>query len=276
MIPEPILLVDDEPELRGSLLEALRGQGYSAVAAASAEEALARMAASPFPVVLADLHMPGGSSGMELIAALRQRHPETLCILVTAHATLDTSLEALKHGVYDLLQKPFRLPEVEVVLDRALDHARLLRRLAAYRGELEARILSRSRELEETQREALALCDLSLQALEAPTPRAALDPLLDHLADRWAPDGLACYRRPGTGPLECVLQRGPRPLPERLEPPRPGPLPTPGLGYPEEHFVPLGLAGWLYLGYQERSAFTETDPAFLLLARHLELALRLR
>lgn len=275
MIQESILIVDDEPELRASLLEALQSQGYSAEAVASGEAALDRMAQASFPVVLTDLHMPGGLTGLELIAAIKQQQPDVLCILVTAFATLDTSIEALKRGAYDLVQKPFRLAEVEVVIDRALDHARLLQTVRAYQAELETRILSRSQKLREAHEEALALCDLSLQGLDAPSPEAALSPLLDRLADRWAPDGLACFRQEAGGLLHAVTRRGSRPLPECLDGPRPG-LPAPGLGYPEEVLVPLGRAGWLYLGFEDRSSFSESDPGFLLLARHLELALRVR
>lgn len=277
MIRESILIVDDEQELRASLLEALRSRGYSAEAVASGEAALDRMAQTFFPVVLTDLRMPGGLTGLELIAAIQQRQPDALCILVTGFATLGTSIEALKRGAYDLIQKPFRLPEVEVVLDRALDHARLLRKVRAYQTELETRILNRTRELQEALLEALGLCDLSLQSLEAPSAEAALDPLLDRLAARWAPDGLACFRPDeGDGPLRAVTRRGSRSLPARLEHPRPGALPAPGLGYPEERLVPLGSAGWLYVGFEERSSFSESDLEFLLLARHLELALRVR
>lgn len=276
MIQDPILIVDDDPEVRRSLLEALRERGYSAEAAAGADEALAVMAARSFPVVLTDLHMPGGPTGLELIASLQLRFPDTLCILVTAYATLDTSIEALKRGAYDLIQKPFRLSELEVILNRALDHARLMQKVAAYREELETRILTRTRDLQEAHREALALCDLSLQALEADSLDMALAPLLGRIAARWAPEGLACYRRSPEGPLICVARRGKRPLPDRIERPQSGPLDAPGLGYPEERLVPLGSAGWLYLGFEERSTISLADPGFLLLARHLELTLRVR
>ena len=276
MIQDPILIVDDEPEVRGSLLEALQGQGYVAETAASGEEALECLARKTFPVVLTDLHMPGGISGLELMATLRQRHPDTLCILITAFATLDTSIEALKRGAYDIIQKPFKLTEIEVVLDRALDHARLVRQVGAYREELETRIVSRTRDLQEAHQEALALCELSLQSLQASSVGEALAPLLDRLEIRWAPDGLACYRHTQDGRLNLVAQRGARLLPTSLDRPNPGPLTPPGLGYSEECLVPLGNAGWLYLGFEDRSAFSETDPGFLLLTRHLELALRLK
>ncbi|WP_306591313.1 response regulator [Geothrix sp. 21YS21S-4] len=275
MISEPILLVDDERDVRDSLTEVLRMRGYTVESAASGQEALTRMGANPFPVVLTDFQMPGGMTGLDLIAAVKQRHPETLSILITAHATLDTSIEALKRGAYDLIQKPFRASEVEVVLDRALDHARLLRKVHAYQTELETRILDRTRDLQEAHREALALCDLTLQNLDAPGQEALLESLLDRLATRWSPDGLGCYRRDGDG-LRAVVRRGPRPLPASLDIPYPGPLRAPELGYPEARFVPLGDAGWLYLGFGDRSTFSEADPGFLLLTRHLELALRVR
>jgi CheY-like chemotaxis protein len=227
-------------------------------------------------VVVTDLHMPGGQTGLDLIGAIRHHFPDTLCVLITAFATLDTSIAALKRGAYDLIQKPFRLAEMEVVLNRALDHANLLQKVRAYQEELETRIMSRTRDLQEAHQEALALCELSLQALDAPSFLAALDPLLDRLAARWAPDGLGCYRRGTDGTLHRLTARGRLQLPLRLERPQPGPLRTPGLGYVEEYLLPMGNAGWLYLGFASRSAFVETDPGFLLLARHLELVLRVR
>jgi CheY-like chemotaxis protein len=220
--------------------------------------------------------MPGGQTGLDLIGAIRNAFPDTLCVLITAYATLDTSIEALKRGAYDLIQKPFRLAEMEVVLNRALDHANLLQKLRAYQDELETRILSRTRDLQEAHQEALALCGLSLQALDAPSFPASLNPLLDRLVARWSPDGLGCYRRAKDGVLVRLVARGRLSLPPRLERPLPGPLVAPGLGYSEEHLLPLGNAGWLYLGFESRSAFVETDPSFLLLARHLELILRVR
>ena len=273
MIPEPILLVDDDLGLRETLGEALGERGYTTETAASAEVALERMTLRDFSVVVTDLNMPGGASGLDLIATIRQRFPETLCILITGFATLDTSIQALKQGAYDFIQKPFQMTEVEVVLDRALDHARLLKKLAAYREELEARIYARTRELRDVQREALELCDLTARAQDAATPEAAVGPFLDRLESRWSPDGLACYRGNAATGLTRLLQRGPRTLPAELEPP---PGIRPGLGYLEEHGVPLGTSAWLYLGFIERSAFSATDPAFQLLVRHLELALRVR
>ena len=276
MIQDPVLIVDDEAEVRASLTEALGVQGYAVEAVASGEEALARIAGRSYPVVITDLHMPGGFSGLELISAIRQRAPETVCVLITAFATLDTSIDALKRGAYDLIQKPFKLAEIEAVLNRALDHADLLHRLHQYQEELEARIHSRTRDLQEAHHEALILCDLTLGGLSAGTLTDALAPLLDRLGARWGPDGLGCYLHQEDGGLDLVACRGRVALPRWLPRPAPGPLVAPQLGYPEEHLVPLGNTAWLYLGFVERSSFQDSDPAFLLLARHLELLLRVR
>jgi len=277
MIQDPILIVDDEPDARSILLEALQSQGYAAETAGGGQEALERMAQRSFSVVLTDLHMPGGISGLELMATVRVRHPDTLCILVTAYATLETSIEALKHGAYDLIQKPFRLAEIEVVLNRALEHARLVSQVGAYREELETRILNRTQDLQEAHQEALALWELTLRGLDAETAGAAIAPLLDWLEARWSPAGLACYRPSQDGLLSALARRGLRSLPIALKQPRQGPLvPAPGLGYPEGFLLPLGHAGWLYLGFEERTAFSEQEPVFRLLARHLELTLRVR
>lgn len=275
MIQDPILIVDDEFNVRSMLQEALKTHGYTVDAAASGEEALQFLADRAYSVVLTDFHLPGGISGLELMAAIRQRHPETLCILVTAFATLDISIEALKRGAYDLIQKPFRLAEIEAVLNRALEYARLVRQVGTYREELETRILDRTRDLQEAHREAVELCDLSLQGLEAASLDEALAPLLDRLT-RWAPDGVGCYRQDPQASSRLVASRGRRVLPACLDRLQPGPLAAPGLGYPEERLVPLGNAGWLYLGFEERSAFSDADLGFLLLARHLELVLRLK
>ena len=123
MILDPILIVDDEEEIRRTLLEALEDRGFSAEAVASGEAALVRMAERSFPVVLPDLNLPGGQTGLDLIGEIRHRFPDTLCILITAYATLDTSIEALKRGAYDLIQKPFRLAEMELVRQSRLSVA---------------------------------------------------------------------------------------------------------------------------------------------------------
>ena len=182
--------------------------------------------------------MPGGQTGLDLIGVIRHRFPETLCVLITAYATLDTSIEALKRGAYDLIQKPFRLTEMVAVLNRALDHANLLQKLKAYREELETRILIRTRDLQ-----------LAHRRMPSPCATSAFRPWRRPLFHRlWTPcwtafqpvgpDGLGCYRRgqgrgavPGGGP-------GAPALPPRMDRPQPGPLRAPGLWVPRRALPP--------------------------------------
>lgn len=128
MIPDPILIVDDEPDFRIPLREALISDGYNVDDAASAMAALALLDQKHYPVILTDLHMPGGPSGLDLIAALKGRDRNSLCVVITGYASLDVTVEAIKRGAYDFVQKPFKLVEIEAVIDRALEHARLLAR----------------------------------------------------------------------------------------------------------------------------------------------------
>lgn len=128
MMPDPILLVDDEDDLRGNLKEALTLDGYRVEDADGAEAALALMAERHYPVVLTDLNMPGGPSGFQLIEAVKASDPLTLCVVITGFASMETAIRAVKYGAYDFVQKPFKLAEIEAVLDRALDHASVLRR----------------------------------------------------------------------------------------------------------------------------------------------------
>ena len=264
MISEPILIVDDEIEMRKALKEALEAQGYSTEDADGAESALARLKEKHYPVVLTDLNMPGGLSGLDLIAAINQRDPKTLCVVITAFATTDAAVTALKRGAYDFIQKPFKLSDLENVLDRALDHARLLDHLAAYQKELEAKILHRTKDLNHFFDEALSLCDLSLEA----QTHGDIDSLLAYLQIRWKPDGIACYAMGPGGTFSCLAQRGSRQFPLHIK------KEGFNFGYEEDYWIPLGAAGRLYLGFLERSSFNPSESTFVLLTRHLELGLR--
>src|SRR5512133_2607648 len=98
MIPDPILIVDDEPDLRIPLREALTGDGYTVEDTGSADAALLLLDRKHYPVIVTDLHMPGGPSGLDLIAAVKARDPRTLCVVITGYASLDVAVEAIKRG----------------------------------------------------------------------------------------------------------------------------------------------------------------------------------
>ncbi len=271
MVPEPILLVDDEADLRTSLREALEADGYTVEDADSARSALAMIGRKHYPVIITDLNMPGGLSGLELITAVKAQDPRALCIVITGFATLGAAIEALKGGAYDFLQKPFKLEVLEAVLDRALDHARLQQQVDAYQRDLEARVVARVGELKAFHGEVLRLNALLREALGESEEGPMLRPFLDYLKVRFGPDGFAMLL-PGQGETWTLLERhGRRPWAAF------GSLPTPEDlteirewgwegGYPDGYLVPLrqgeGTLGALFLGYETRSAFHPEDPAF--------------
>ena len=122
-----ILLVDDETKILNALGRALRDDGHDVVATASAREAQRLLGQRLFDVLVVDNMMPE-MTGLELIRELvastsPAERPQIL--MMTAHATIESAIEAMKLGALDYLQKPFEIDELLVVVNRALDHQRL-------------------------------------------------------------------------------------------------------------------------------------------------------
>lgn len=105
-----ILVVDDEPGIREFLVDALSSDGHQIAAAANGVEALRQLAAQPFDVMITDLQMPGPIDGAGLIRSARTEHPETQVVVLTAHGTVATAVEAMKFGALDFLEKPISSP----------------------------------------------------------------------------------------------------------------------------------------------------------------------
>lgn len=114
-----LLVVDDEPQLSELMAEYLARCGYIATCAASANEALRLIKERSFSAVVSDITMPG-TSGLELLRALKSISPATKVILITGSATARAALEALEHGAFAVLQKPFSLQELRKKIDEAL------------------------------------------------------------------------------------------------------------------------------------------------------------
>ena len=104
-----VLVVDDEDGLRAFLAEALTTAGHDVTTAASGDEALRRLAGQAFELVITDLRMPG-TDGMAVVRRVRAEQPETEVIVLTAHGTVETAVEAMKLGAFDYLQKPLGSP----------------------------------------------------------------------------------------------------------------------------------------------------------------------
>lgn len=133
-----ILVVDDEAVLRSNLVRFLDRTGHEVEGVASAEEALLRLEATDFAVVITDLKMPG-MGGEALLRRVTAEQPETLVLVITAFASLDSAIEALRHGAQDYLLKPLSLDEVTRKVDRLLEVRALEHRFARLRREVHQR-----------------------------------------------------------------------------------------------------------------------------------------
>jgi two-component system response regulator AtoC len=118
-----VLVVDDERKMRRILQMVLERMGLESVPTGSGAEALERFDAERFDLVLTDLKMPG-MDGVELIRQLRARDAEVPIIVLTAHGTVQTAVEAMKLGAADYVLKPFDVDAIELVIRRALDFGR--------------------------------------------------------------------------------------------------------------------------------------------------------
>ncbi len=132
-----ILIVDDEKGMRDLLSFMLRTEGYHIIEASSGEEALACMEAETFDVVIADIMMPG-MNGLQLLRRIREHDSDAVVIVMTAYASLQTAIEAIKFGAYDYLVKPFDdVDKVMNIVARAVERRHLARRNARLLSDLQ-------------------------------------------------------------------------------------------------------------------------------------------
>ncbi len=144
--PGRILVIDDDASVRKFLVAALTEAGHSVAAAEDGERGIEIFRAHPCDIVLTDVRMPG-MSGLQVLKTVKQLSPGAEVIVITAHANLDTAIEALRDGAYDLIPKP--LPELDA-LYRVVDRALEKRRLAQENRMLVGSFQSRNVELAET------------------------------------------------------------------------------------------------------------------------------
>ena len=132
-----VLVVDDEKEIRAFLSKALsRLGGFHVELADSGKEALCKLEKEPFDLVLTDLKMPK-MDGLQLIAEIAKSKPETLTIMMTAHGTIDSALEAMKLGASDYITKPLNLDEMILRLRKVLEEKQRFVRLKDFADRLE-------------------------------------------------------------------------------------------------------------------------------------------
>src|SRR6476620_11099768 len=128
-----ILIVDDQEMMRDSLAATLVREGHEVVAAGDGQAAVTRLSnGTRFDLLITDLKMPR-MTGIELLAEAKKLRPELPVIMMTAFATVQTAVEAMKLGAYDYIQKPFDGDEIKHLVDRTLEHNRLIRENAVLR-----------------------------------------------------------------------------------------------------------------------------------------------
>jgi two-component system response regulator PilR (NtrC family) len=133
-----VLVVDDEPSLREVLSITFRRQGFDVTLAPglhAATEAI-QQSPQPFPLVLTDLMMPDGS-GMQVLEAAKARSRLTEVIVMTAHSTLETAIEAMRRGAYDFVTKPFSPAELAATAQKALEKSALVAENQRLKAQLE-------------------------------------------------------------------------------------------------------------------------------------------
>jgi two-component system nitrogen regulation response regulator GlnG len=130
-----ILIADDEDSLRWVLEKGLQQAGYDVTCVKDGEAAIRAFAAEPFDVVLLDIRMPG-VDGLTALGRLRERRPDAQVVVMTAHGTMDTAIQAMQRGAYDYLAKPFDIDEVLLLVERALTATRLTQEVARLRSGL--------------------------------------------------------------------------------------------------------------------------------------------
>ena len=148
-----ILVVDDETIARENLEHILKKEGYDVVPVDSGVNALKRLAAGEFDVVVTDLKMKQ-VDGMEVLAGTKERHPDTEVIMVTAFATVATAIEAMQKGAYHYIPKPYKIDEVRMVVGRAVEKKRLRDELRELKRDYRARlgspgIIGKNRKMQE-------------------------------------------------------------------------------------------------------------------------------
>ena len=123
--PLHILIVDDEPNIRAGLAKGLAAEADFIETAGTVNEAIDKFDSGHFQVVIADVRMPGDRDGLDLISIIKEKKPDTVTIVITAHGTVDTAVDAMRRGAFDFISKPVDLKLIRQQVGKAVGHHRL-------------------------------------------------------------------------------------------------------------------------------------------------------
>jgi len=164
-----ILIADDEEVMRDSLSDWLREDGYDVIAVASGAEAVEKVKSEPWSVLMVDLKMPG-MDGMEVVRQVKKISPELPIIMVTAYATVDTAVQAMKEGAYDYIAKPFDPEQVGLAIRKIIAHQEVLEENVALRQALRKQhefqnLIGKSRKMHEIMETVQTIADSTANIL---------------------------------------------------------------------------------------------------------------
>ncbi len=125
MTIEQVLIVDDEPMIRSFLAETLKGKKIEVTLAENGKEAIDLIKREHFDLILSDMKMPG-KSGMDVLKFTKALSPSTVVILMTAYASVESAVEAMRQGAFNYLIKPFSAESVEALIEKAEEHTTLV------------------------------------------------------------------------------------------------------------------------------------------------------
>lgn len=131
-----IAIVDDDGEMRSLLIDYFKAQGANPRGFSQAQDALNALESDPYDLVISDINMPG-ISGLEFTETLKRLKPEIPVILITAFGSIETAIEAMRRGAFHYIVKPFKLTDIMVHAERALEHARLKRENVTLKQEIQ-------------------------------------------------------------------------------------------------------------------------------------------
>jgi DNA-binding NtrC family response regulator len=150
---ERILVVDDEEQMRDLLAKVLERKGYEVSVCGDGAEALALLEREPADLVITDVRMPG-LNGMEALRAIKELNHEIVVLIMTAFGSIDQAVQAVKEGAYDYINKPFKIDEILLTIEKALEERHLRHEVTTLRQELRTRyhfenLIGKSRAMQE-------------------------------------------------------------------------------------------------------------------------------
>src|ERR1700739_4439059 len=127
-MPDDILIVDDEADIRELVSGILQDEGFITRSARDSDDALAHVASRRPNLVFLDIWLQGSRlDGLQLLDSLKAEHPELPIVMISGHGNIETAVSAIKRGAYDFIEKPFKAARLLLVAERALENSRLRR-----------------------------------------------------------------------------------------------------------------------------------------------------